>query len=273
MKAMMTIADFAEFCGTTKDALRWYDKKGLLKPMHIGENGYRYYDMIQYEEYYLIHMMKESGSNLQEIGAILNDKTKYLNGAFFRERLAVMDEQIRSMEKMRTFVRDIVDGFSAMDECVPGEPTLVNLPETWLLEVKLDKTSERSEHDYVLSLMKIQQSATVVGNTSHLYPLGVKLSIKAAMENRLEQTHFFYEAASGGFPGAVYRMGGPAVTVWHRGYYEEIFSTLAGAFRYIEELGLRPCDTIYEYDFLVAMADKPENTTFRFVIPVMRDNG
>lgn len=268
---MMTIAEFAAFCGTTKDALRWYDKQGLLKPVHIGSNGYRYYDILQYEEYDLIRMLKESGSNLQDINAILSDKAKHLSVEFFKGRLSLIEAQIRELEAMRTLVCDMVDGFTAMDSHSPGIPVLVNIPGQWLLEVKLDKTNERNENDYIFGLMQLQKSVSENRNTMHLYPLGIKLSLHAAMDNVLEQTHFFHETDAGNSPNAVYRLGGPAVMIWHKGLYSDIFDTLHIAFRYIDEIGLRPCDAVYEYDFLTTFADKPENTTFRFTIPVTRE--
>jgi len=44
----MTAAEFAAFCGVTKDTLLWYDKQGILKPAAKGANGYRYYSFRQF---------------------------------------------------------------------------------------------------------------------------------------------------------------------------------------------------------------------------------
>lgn len=39
-----TIQQVAKSAGTTARTLRHYDKLGLVKPSHVGANGYRYYD-------------------------------------------------------------------------------------------------------------------------------------------------------------------------------------------------------------------------------------
>ena len=266
---MMTIAEFAEFCGTTKDTLRWYDRKGLLKPAVMGENGYRYYETIQYEEYDLIDILKESGSNLDEIKTILSDKKQYLNGAFFTERLERLNAQIHRLEAMRDLAASMVDGFHAMEAGVPGEPVLLNLPGMWMLQIKLDKVLGRNQDDYVRSLIRLRQLAGESDNV-HPYPLGVRLSLEAAKNGELEQTHFYCSAKDGSSPHAVYHPGGPVVTIWHKGLYSDIFSTLDTAFRFIEQRGLEACDAVFEADFCTVLSDRPENTAFLFTIPVVR---
>ena len=268
---MMTIAEFAELCGTTKDTLRWYDRQGLLQPSTVGDNGYRYYETIQYEEFDLINILKESGSSLDDIRAILHDKTRYLNRSFFHERVKRLDEQLRRLEAMRAFSSAMEEGFTAMETSTPGVPTLLSLPGMWMLQIQLDKTSGRNQDDYVESLLQLQQVAAASENYTRPYPLGVKLALLPAMEGRLEQTHFYCSAKDGTSPSAVFHPGGPVVVIWHRGYYSDIFDTLQIAFRFIHDQGLRACDAIYEADFLTTLADKPENTMFLFTIPVVRD--
>ncbi len=266
---MMTIAEFADFCGTTKDTLRWYDRLGLLKPSQVGDNGYRYYDIVQYEEYDFIRILKETGSSLGEIGAILEDKQAWLNESFFSKRIALLDQQLHRLESMRSLVQGMFDGFLAMRTCCPKVPVLEDLEDAWLLQIPLEKTRERNEDDYVYSLAKLQQAVEEDERTPP-YPVGIKLALLPSMNGELEQTHFYCRTRDASSPLAVFRAGGPAVSIWHRGLYEDIFSTLDIAFRYIRERGLRPCDAVYELDYLTSLSDKPENTTFLFTIPVAR---
>jgi len=39
----LTVSDVARVSGVSVRMLYHYDRIGLLKPAHIGENGYRYY--------------------------------------------------------------------------------------------------------------------------------------------------------------------------------------------------------------------------------------
>ena len=42
-----SIGQFAERIGKTEQTLRNWDKKGMLKPHHVTESGYRYYSQEQ----------------------------------------------------------------------------------------------------------------------------------------------------------------------------------------------------------------------------------
>lgn len=64
---MLKLSEFAEFCGTTRDTLLWYDKMGILKPAVVGENGYRYYSPKQFFDYDLISTLKQTGNSIREI--------------------------------------------------------------------------------------------------------------------------------------------------------------------------------------------------------------
>ena len=45
---LFTIGEMARLCRTTKDALYFYERKGLIKPYFIDDNGYRYYDLTNF---------------------------------------------------------------------------------------------------------------------------------------------------------------------------------------------------------------------------------
>ena len=77
---LLTINEFAKICQTTKDTLLVYDKKGLLKPLKTGENGYRYYSYSQYYDFYVIKAFQMAGSSLKEISEQIksNDRENIL---------------------------------------------------------------------------------------------------------------------------------------------------------------------------------------------------
>ena len=58
----LNVGEFARICHTTRETLLHYDRKGLLKPAYVAENGYRRYSMKQYFDFDLICLLKEGGS-------------------------------------------------------------------------------------------------------------------------------------------------------------------------------------------------------------------
>lgn len=64
---ILTISELAKLKNITSETLRYYDRIGLLKPVHISEGGHRYYSIRQYEKLGTILELKEIGMPLKEI--------------------------------------------------------------------------------------------------------------------------------------------------------------------------------------------------------------
>ena len=54
-KKLLKVGEFARLCHTTKETLLHYDRKGLLQPRYISENGYRFYSMEQFFDFDMIY--------------------------------------------------------------------------------------------------------------------------------------------------------------------------------------------------------------------------
>lgn len=115
-KDLFTINEFAKICQTTKDTLLVYDKKGILKPTKLGENGYRYYSLKQNYDFFAIKAFQMIGFSLNEISELL-DKNKEKNiiellkskkNEFFKRQLELIeiqkfiDEVITQSEKINS---------------------------------------------------------------------------------------------------------------------------------------------------------------------------
>ena len=62
-----TAGQLATLAGVTSRTVRYYDTKGLLKPIDHTESGYRLYDKAALEKLQIIIMLKFSGFSLEEI--------------------------------------------------------------------------------------------------------------------------------------------------------------------------------------------------------------
>lgn len=62
-----TAGQLANLAGVTSRTVRYYDTKGLLKPIDHTESGYRLYDKAALEKLQIIIMLKFSGFSLEEI--------------------------------------------------------------------------------------------------------------------------------------------------------------------------------------------------------------
>lgn len=92
-KNFLKIGEFARICRTTKETLLHYDRKGLLKPKYIADNGYRLYGVEQYFDFDFISLLKEAGCTLEEIKRHRSviDASSYLK--FFKKRIVFLHEE------------------------------------------------------------------------------------------------------------------------------------------------------------------------------------
>jgi len=68
-----TVSEASRMSGVSVRALHHYDEIGLLKPDHVGENGYRYYGREALLRLQQILLHREMGLSLNAIGRILDD--------------------------------------------------------------------------------------------------------------------------------------------------------------------------------------------------------
>ena len=99
-KGWLTSGAFAALCGTTKETLRHYKDVGLLLPAHQGDNGYFYYDVEQFYDFYAISIFRQTGTPLEEICRCLRgqDTTKTIE--LLREQKDRLETERRRLEHM-----------------------------------------------------------------------------------------------------------------------------------------------------------------------------
>ena len=85
-KGWLTSGAFAGLCGTTKETLRHYKDVRLLTPAHRGENGYFYYDVEQFYDFYAISIFRETGTPLEEIRRCLQSQSMEKTMALLKEQ-------------------------------------------------------------------------------------------------------------------------------------------------------------------------------------------
>ena len=70
---LLPITEVARASGISPRTLRHYDAIGLLRPAHVGPNGYRFYGNDELARLQRILLLRELGLGLEEIKAIVDD--------------------------------------------------------------------------------------------------------------------------------------------------------------------------------------------------------
>jgi DNA-binding transcriptional MerR regulator len=104
---LLSVHEFAEVCQTTPRTIRFYDKKGLLKPKKIDEwTKYRYYSPDQAHDFLQIRLLQNFYVTLRDIPKSLRNKSAK---AFLTKRLAEVAQEIEEKQKEYRFLTTITE--------------------------------------------------------------------------------------------------------------------------------------------------------------------
>lgn len=95
------IGEFAVLCGIPKSTLAYYAKINLLKPHHIGENGYFYYAPSQIYHYELIASLREMDVSLEDIQNYLENQNVEHCLEILKKNMTALEERQRHLERIK----------------------------------------------------------------------------------------------------------------------------------------------------------------------------
>lgn len=102
---LLTIAEFAQICGTTPRTLRFYEQKGLFKPAKIDVwNNYRYYHPTQARDLFRIKLLQNFYLPLSQIKSALRNRGK---DVLLTEKLKSLSLEIEEKQKEYNFLQHI----------------------------------------------------------------------------------------------------------------------------------------------------------------------
>jgi len=111
-----TIKDLADVASMTTRTIRYYDEIGLLPPMEIGENGYRYYDQENLLRLQQILFFRELDLPLKEIELIINRPDFNIVSALENHRSS-LNKKVKRLNTLITTIDDTI-------EAIKGEKTM-----------------------------------------------------------------------------------------------------------------------------------------------------
>ena len=109
----LTRSQLAKMSGVGIEALRFYEKRGLLPEPPRGDNGYRYYPTSNVQRLQFVRRAKELGFTLDEIGVLLSlhehsgdrGDVKFLA----EEKLKELDKKVADLQRMRTALAGVTN--------------------------------------------------------------------------------------------------------------------------------------------------------------------
>lgn len=134
-----SIGEFARLSGTTRDTLVHYDNIGILKPARVGENGYRYYLMIQVYQIKWIHYIQQLGVKLSDIHKSLGTEQKDNFISLLQERVQSFEKELRRDKMLIRVLQNTVRNLKTENSIDFNVPYFQYMEEEYLFvsEIKL----------------------------------------------------------------------------------------------------------------------------------------
>src|SRR5689334_22230170 len=102
-----TVKQVADMSGVSVRTLHFYDESGLLKPAHIGANGYRFYEEPQLLILQQILFYRELGFELKRIKRIMDQPDFEKVAALESHRQVLQADQTRTGSLIETIDKTI----------------------------------------------------------------------------------------------------------------------------------------------------------------------
>lgn len=151
MEKKFSISQTAKMLGITTDAIRLYEKEGLIKPKRNEYNNYRYYDTSQVRLLTFIAFYRKLGVSIPEIRALLTSSSFDDVQATFedlieqnRNQIAQLTTKIERLTSFKNIVKDISENH--------GKLRIDTMPRGYTVFEKLNADTEFHKINPLLSL-------------------------------------------------------------------------------------------------------------------------
>lgn len=166
---------FQKYCGDiSRSTLRFYDKKGILKPIFRDDNGYQYYDISQLYTYFHIAMLRKMDCSIGEIEQVFM-KPSVCYTELLESKLKVLKDKIQHFEQIRDSVEMMCNINKFCKKEYIGIPRLIHSDVSLMYEF----VPEESENVYDQLCLLEHRHRTInmynVDSMYMLYPFGFEI--------------------------------------------------------------------------------------------------
>lgn len=209
-----TIGEVEKIYGYGPDALRYFEKKGLLHPIR-GENNYRYYHGEEFWTLNIIRSLRNAGIPVDQIGSYLQERTLASTKEILQSALDKIEENVRRQQSSAESIREQIETIEGVNQALTGLVAVVRYSERPAIIIKESFSATDSYASMKFDLLKRKahgQYFSVIGNSC----VGSMISLQRVLEgdyNTLDGMFMFDPEGSDAFPEgnylSIHYLGGP----------------------------------------------------------------
>lgn len=280
-KQLYSIGQASDICDVTTRTLRFYEIKGLIKPDHISEGGYRYYTMATLRRVQVIRYFVEEGFSLEVAKVLLGTNSLDDYERIFREKMDETRERIyyyqNRLESLKGWYELICDG-NRVRMMGDDNVTLKHIPtNTYMfMDGYVDVDDMYSEARLETSHVTLAKS-----NGHSLIDVGGAYILHTAdFSNRIMNTSTEITLIQEAYPNTkrhenIRKLEGfMAVSAYHLGNLANIKETYKRATKWAGERNIELVGDSYErYVIDFYTSDNPDDYVTEIWLPVKSDAG
>lgn len=153
-KQYYTVSDITKITGITRRTLHYYDEIGLLKATNLSPQGYRLYDMNDFERLQIILFLKEMDVPLKDISSILQ-LSKQEQNRILEHHFEILSKKQKRLEKMMSNLGRYLSGEELLDLDIFEDTTVLPLKEQYKREAKFAYGKTEKYREYERNLSKL----------------------------------------------------------------------------------------------------------------------
>lgn len=247
---------FAKLCGTTKETLRHYHKKGILIPAKQEQNGYFYYSINQCLTFELIQLFTQTGNSLEEIKKYLNNCSIENFSVLMKKSYQNLLERKNSIEQMIRIVEHSID-YTEESKNKCQEIIIEECPAEYFWSFKIDPIQYEDLNKVsqaVYQFRKFNNKNEFITEYFYTYFIDKKNFIE---KNYLIDTISVKTDISNKYN--FIKPEGDYLSIYHRGKPETIKNSLDKLNYLIEKHNLRIFNKIYQTEIINNQITQDEN--------------
>jgi DNA-binding transcriptional MerR regulator len=253
-KGFFTVGELSSITGVSKQAIRYYDRVGLLKPVSVdAQNSYRYYEPI-----HVLYL--NSITRLSQLGCSLAEIKKYIFGGDLEATMKMLavrrDLTQRKIAELKSAQSTLEKQISIIEEGLLAKDitdvVIKRCPERRFIYIENNiKPGIKQAILQISDMVKKMEERGALFVCSPVFeyihtPKSLS-TFRVPRDHRILKTGFFYDEKqdAGLFSADIVPEGNYACVI-HRGKYDDMASSVEKLYDYLEENSLRAMSNVFQ---------------------------
>lgn len=185
----LTVREFANLCGTTRDTLRHYYEIDLIVPHVDPLNGYHMYSPYQISSYYYVSTLRELGCSLKEIKNLMTSNSHTAYDEILTQKMEDLQESLQLIKRKINSIQCDHWLLNKIETHKGKGPVHETMEDLWVFQTPISASAEAKHmcdlpSDISNHLLRCKEIDGICS-----FPLGTTITLQ-----NLQNQHYVYDS-------------------------------------------------------------------------------